>query len=392
MGQDYLRQILMTGYAIIVAVADRNYATYPPMVVPVICPDDIHKYEFDYVVVAIRVAIAMNDILTVLESQGIPQSKIVCIYERFEDPELFVSQSNDSSRKPYHTSLDDNIGLSIAIMLAGGYGDHIIQKRVVTELISFLPKANIDIYCIRYSDFLRYLYSDCPQVKNVIDDLGVRYRENVEKYSLSLHIEACHFMRVDHYEDEVFNDGYPDFAEHVKTLIRETVKDGINLGIPTHISNIRRWYKGLNAYSGFNYNGAFNIADKKVNIPITEKGLQYLATHVHGTYFTINGGVGECKDGSKASKSWPIERFQQVVNYLRDRYPKLQVVQLGAPDSDKIQNAQYYFLGLPMEIVAAPLQGAVFHLDIEGGLPHMPSQIATNCIVLFGATSLDYYG
>ena len=63
LGQDYLLQMKITHFCDVVAVADRNYLKYPPMTVRLIDPFDIHEYEFDYVVVAIRMQAAYSEIV-----------------------------------------------------------------------------------------------------------------------------------------------------------------------------------------------------------------------------------------------------------------------------------------------------------------------------------------
>ena len=53
-GLSYLRQLLMTCYAEPVAVADRKWKQYPPLVVPYCPPDKINELKFDYVVLAMK--------------------------------------------------------------------------------------------------------------------------------------------------------------------------------------------------------------------------------------------------------------------------------------------------------------------------------------------------
>ena len=42
--------------------------------------------------------------------------------------------------------------------------------------------------------------------------------------------------------------------------------------------------------------------------------------------------------------------------------------------------------------MAHVLKNTLFHLDIEGGLVHIATQLGTKCIVLFGPTVKEYYG
>ncbi len=389
LGQDYLLQMQITHYCEVVAVADKNYAKYPPMVVPVIDPNTIRDWTFDYVVIALRVAVAFNAVHRILEEQGVPEEKIVCIYERNTEG---IRIYNESDEEDGQVLSCDKGKAAIALLITGGLGDHVIQKRLLMEFMALAPGICIDIYAIRHVDFLTYLYSDCDAVKCVIDDLGSRYNANRNRYAIGISIEACHYLRVDEYKGGMIKNEYPRLAKSMEILIRETAKEGINLGIPVHVSNTIRWYRGLNAYSGFNYNGAFSIDNKNVVFPLTEKGEAFYRNLGISKYFTVNYGSGECQDVRKVAKMWPAERFEQTIALLRGKYPHLTSVQLGAVDAKRLKGVDRYVLGKSMEYVGSVLQHALFHLDIEGGLVHIASQIGTKCIVLFGPTVEEYYG
>ena len=45
-----------------------------------------------------------------------------------------------------------------------------------------------------------------------------------------------------------------------------------------------------------------------------------------------------------------------------------------------------------MELVAYTLKKSLLHIDIEGGLVHLATQMRTKCIVLFGPTQEEYFG
>ena len=389
LGQDYLLQMEITNYCEVVALADKNFSSYPPMVVPVIDPKTIHEWSFDYVIIALRVAVAFNAIHQILEEQGVPEDRIICIYERNMGETCILSENDGESRQML--SCDDG-KIAIALLITGGLGDHVIQKRLLMELMALAPRILIDIYAIRHKDFLTYLYSDCDAVKYVIDDLGSRYNINRGKYTISISIEACHYLRVDEYKEEIVKNVYPRLAKSMEILIRETAKEGIDLGVPVYVSNAIRRYKGLDAYSGFNYNGAFSIDDRNVTFPLTKRGEAFYRGLGISTYFTVNYGSGECQDIGEVAKMWPAERFEQTIALLKNQYPCLISVQLGAADAKKLKGVDRYILGESMEYVGSVLQHTLFHLDIEGGLVHIASQIGTKCVVLFGPTVEEYYG
>lgn len=58
---------------------------------------------------------------------------------------------------------------------------------------------------------------------------------------------------------------------------------------------------------------------------------------------------------------------------------------------EKIENADVHLLGKNLELVKYILKNSLLHIDCEGGLVHLASQLGTKCVVLFGATDVDYY-
>ncbi|MDD7056415.1 MAG: glycosyltransferase family 9 protein, partial [Selenomonadaceae bacterium] len=92
-----------------------------------------------------------------------------------------------------------------------------------------------------------------------------------------------------------------------------------------------------------------------------------------------------------SAKQWPLAYFTAWVKLFKERYPHVQVVQVGGADTERIVGADYYLLGRDIELVKYVLRGAVFHLDIEGGLVHLATQLGTRCVVLFGPTPLRIF-
>ncbi len=388
LGQDYLKQMIITGYCRVIAMADRNHGNYPGMIVPVIAPEEICRFEYDYIVLAIRVEIAKNEIARILREQGVADDKIVCIYER-NNTDITVFSKEDSY-KNYKTSYKDSEE-SMAILLSGGLGDNIIQKRFVTELIKFAPEIAIDIYSIRNTDYLRYLYSDIANIRNVIEDLGSRYDGECHNYTFSLVMEACRYVRVDECREKT---AYSDLSQRLKKVMNESDKEKITLSTPTAVPNSIRLFQGLNAYNCFNYNGAFDIQDKKVGIPITDNGEHFYngLGLKQKQFYTVNFGTGECADPSKVAKMWYQDRFEEVISLMKDRYPDIQVIQLGASNAIQLKGIDKYVLGESMDRVASLLKRTLFHLDIEGGTVHMATQLGIKCIVLFGPSPEEFYG
>ena len=171
LGQDYYLQLFITKYCEVIGFVDKNYIYYQNSVVQVYSPEEIYKLQFDYIVVALRMKAAFNEIKRVLQYSGVPNEKIVAVFEReYNEINIFTDESApDKSvgliEPAYKSDLE-----SIAILATGGYGDMVIQKRLVMEIVKLLPDCGIDIYNIKSLDLLQILYTDIHNVRNIIPD------------------------------------------------------------------------------------------------------------------------------------------------------------------------------------------------------------------------------
>ena len=58
---------------------------------------------------------------------------------------------------------------------------------------------------------------------------------------------------------------------------------------------------------------------------------------------------------------------------------------------ERLSNADFHLLGTDLELTKYILKNSLLHVDIEGGPVHLASQLGTKCVVLFGATDIQYY-
>jgi ADP-heptose:LPS heptosyltransferase len=369
-------------------MADRNYQKYPQMKVPVIAPGEICNYAFNRVVIALRTEIGTREVLDVLQKQGIGKEKTVCVYEREELDIYTTTHKKDGTEFSRSCGADT----AIAILVSGGLGDNIIQKRFIKELIKYAPDVNVDLYSIRNADYLKWLYSDTPEIKYVIDDLGCRYNDFRQEYSVAMVIEACRYVRIDVIDETHLSEVYSELCKRLIHLKSEFDREDISLTTPIAVPNLIRIFKGQNAYSCFNYNGAFCINDKVVDIPISENARENYKTYGLKRYFTVNYGAGECSDPRKVAKMWYPERFEEVIACLKKSYPDIEAVQLGTDNAEHLAGINHYIFGESMDNVAAVLEHSLFHIDTEGGLVHLATQVGTKCFVLFGPSPESFYG
>lgn len=394
LGQEYYLQMSITHYCTIIGFVDKNYQKYTNSAITVYSPDDIPSLEFDYVVVALRMAAAFNEIKRNLTIAGVPDDRIVAVYERNYEIQYLFSQLNMKSEKMGYAFLEGEE--SIAFLVTGGIGDMVIQKKLITEIIRLVPECRIDIYNIKAFEFLKHLYVDVPNIINILPDLGSRYRDNHNKYKLSLTMEACHYIQVDTFDEKYWRSRNLIFADKIQMLIKRIKEENVGISMPAHVTMFRRWYKGENAYTGFNYDGVFGVRDKRVNIPLNSiAGIEFekiRCSWKNSQYITINCGNGDCADATQVAKSWPIEYYNSLVYLVKEEFHDLDIVQLGGSEAGRIKGCDTYCLGEDFLLVEHILKNSLLHIDIEGGLVHIASQLGTKCIVMFGPTVAEYYG
>ena len=387
LGQEYLKQIKITDYCKVIGFVDKNFAEYKSSAVPVYAPEKVNELEFDFVVVALRSEIYLSDVKRILNEQGVIDDKIVCVLERVLPLSILNAEKNDDNLPQLAC---DTKKISFAIYMSGGIGDMVIYKRIIEELHRILSNAILDIFAIGNMDFLQWVYCEEDYIKNILHDLGNRYNNNREKYSIAISLMGASFLQVDYVNENDLSEN-KNFLKTINKLIKGCNFENFNFGTPVAVMFYRRMFNGENCYTGFNYGDVFSIKDIQIKIPSPKKYIEQFEKIGLQNYITINTGNGTNKDSTGVSKSWPIERFQKVADMFKKRYPNIKVVQIGLPGEPKIDNAYEYFIGESFGLVAEVLRNAIFHLDIEGGLVHLASQIGTKCIVLFGPTQHAYF-
>ena len=388
LGQEYLKQIRITNYCQVVGFVDKNFADYQTSAVPVYAPDKVGELSFDYAVIALRGSFGVPAVKKVLREHDVVEDKIICVLERnIEAQDGFNSSEKTESSLPNLACETNN--LSFALFMSGGIGDMVTYKRLIEELHRLAPKAAMDIFTVRGVDFLQWLYSEEEYVKNITPDLGVRYVDNRQRYSFALSFMGAGVLDVDFVNEDDFADD-DNLLFKIKSLDAKCQFENFNFSIPAATMFYRRIYNGENCYTGFNYGNVFSIADKQIKIPTPQKFADEFAALNLTDYITVNTGNGTATNDVAVAKSWPTERFQTTVDMFKQRYPNIKVAQIGIPGEPIIEGADRYFMGEPFGLVAELLRHAIFHLDIEGGLVHLASQIGTKCVVLFGPTLTAY--
>ncbi len=389
MGQAYVKQMLITDFCHVVGMVDKNYANYKNTVVPVYAPSSIHELHFDYVVVALKISGSFPEVQRILYSEGVSNEKIVFIGKRADcQGGLFGEYGGVPVEEPLAWKQGT---VSVALFLLAAMGGLIFIKRFILELVRLIPECKIDIYVTHLGNAIRCFYSDIPNINAFVQHLGSRYNDNREQYDLSMQINSVGCLTVDVFKPNRIPAQYAGFKNKIEELRNRIKDDEYSDSMPRIVLFQNRRFHRQNAYTSFNY-GVFNIHDKKVPMPLDFDAAKRFEKLELGRYITVNYGNGSCKDGSKIAKMWPLQNFNMLVNSFKRQYPDISVVQLGTSDAERIDGVDRYIFGEPFELVIHILRNSMLHIDIEGGLVHLATQLGTKCAVLFGPTPEFYYG
>lgn len=278
----------------------------------------------------------------------------------------------------------------IAFCPTGGLGDYIISAKVLEE-IQMCCEAKIDVFCEK-TVFGRAIYGEREGV-------SLREYKDFEKdrnsYDLALLVE--HFIHIKNYDPKRLSKLSPVLYEKVNYILDNW--DKLYVDIPQQCWREKIQFErckvlGLDRWTELRMGEAFEIADKKVDIPIDESCMTIWEEngHTDKKYVTINYGADAMRAGLKQLKMWPKEYFEELVERIHRELPEMKVVQLGDKKAEMIAKCDKYVFGESMEQTKWILKKSLVHIDCEGGLVHLATQLGTKCIVIFGPTPLHMYG
>lgn len=332
---------------------------------------------YDYIVVAQDSDERKGEILKELRAYQVPLEKVIF------DVKAYIMEE-----KPVFSK-----NARICIIVTGGLGDYIIEKRFIVEFLKL--DKNMEIYIssddLKKKDFLSAVFFDMPRTILTYENASdIIFSEYDMVFSLD-HIMRLLFVnktqlkiksrRVFHFA-KIWLNKYDNIKEYNKKIQWESV---------VHVERAK--ILGMNRYSIMQTYTNLTISDTHVRIALkTAYKKYYNALGLGKKYITVNRGADSRPDGKMQVKVWPSEAYQELIRLVKAKYPHLQVVQIGNKGSERFGNADHYVFGEHIETVKYVLRDSMLHIDCEGGLVHLATQLGTKCIVVFGPTPAFYYG
>ena len=390
-GQEYLRQIEITKYCTVVGFLDRKQPIGISLKVPVYNPEIVQTIDYDYVVLAVNNNTYCNDMCETLWKLGTEREKIVHVGLR-ADVDIIMPKTENGALKEHSFAFTRN-KISIALKYPSSLGDCIQRKALYIELSKVFQNCLIDIYATN-TTFIRSIYSDQNNINEIIDDGGALYYKNASKYLMAL--EVRYTLLLNSLNFDLAKELGEEYEKKLRIIKDCSEKYDLPL-VPLTQNRIqceRAIFKGWNCYSFYNYISLFNIKSSVVSIPMSDEYKSIFEEMNLSSYITLNYGNSSTSKGNKNinSRQWPKEHLLKFIKLFKLRFPTIKIVQVGDSNAEELMGVDTYVLGKNIELVKYVLKGALLHLDSEGGLTHLATQIGTKCVVLFGPTQEELFG
>lgn len=391
-GQEYLRQLMVTGYCEVVGFLDRAWDKHAPLVVEIYPPQKVNSLEYDFIVLAFDSYNIAIDAKSTLCQLNIPLDKIVYVGQRAYDANISIVGANNSSKNEYTFAFEKK-SLCIALKYPATLGDAIQRKALLLEIARIFKGCLIDVYVTKKT-FIKSFYSDVSELNEIVEDVGVLYHRNKKKYLLSMEVRFALFL--DYLNYDLARSLGGEYERYLKLMEKENKDYGMPLSplSQSHIQFERSLYRGRNAYQFYNYISLINVKDSSVNIPIKKDAETIWKRLKFDNYIVVNYGNGfSSKTNPMAdTRSWPKDYWEDLLNKFKDLYPDMQIIQCGDVNSEKLIGADRYALDLDIEVTKYVLKNALLYVGTEGGLVHLATQLGTKCVCLFGPTYSELFG
>lgn len=278
--------------------------------------------------------------------------------------------------------------IHVAFYPTGGLGDYIISKAVLEEIAN-CGKCAVTIYCDK-SKFAHTIFRD------ITEDIRDYWNFDIDLYKYDLAIRSEHFIHVEGYKKEKIYKQAPELWKKIYYILDNREWLYVNIDQQCYRERIqfeRCRVNGLDRWTEQRMGRAFRIEDRHVNIPLAVAEENRWINELGTTkYVTLNYGADEMIPGKSQLKLWPKNNYEEFVGLIKEKMPNITVVQLGDSNAPRIKGVDVYIFGENLEYVKYILKGSMCHIDCEGGLVHLATQLETKCIVMFGPTPVHMYG
>ena len=285
-----------------------------------------------------------------------------------------------------------------------GIGDAIVAIRFLRDFAGFVSKGTdghlvFDVF-YRSPDSIKFITAAMPNVRRVLNLPD--YTLIRKFYDIDLKLNTFFIKEeINELSRKKISEKFPSILkiiENIKTSrspLEKYIKtrpfsEGILSDAVTAIGLSRAVYLNNTA-------GIASPADTlKLNIDIYSAETITAKFNLKGVKFiTVHDGWDEntkTKTGS-STKSYPPQKWQELVSLLKHEFPDYTVVQLGGlGNGSDIEGVDLNLRGkTTLKEAASLLAVSSLHIDTDSGLVHIAVSLGTPCAVIFGPTNVKYF-
>ena len=354
------------------------------------------KYSLSYVFV-----IPIAKIKTNLKSKAIRK-------------EYFGSGTADK-KKGNEGTADNADACYIAVNIGNaGIGDAIVAIRFLRDFANFVSNESIvfDIF-YRTPDSIKFIAAALPNARRVLNLPD--YTLMSKFYDIDLRLNTFFIKEeINEASRKKLSDKFPAVLEiigniktnqhHLEKYIKtRPFSEGIlsdavtamGLSRATYLNNIAGIANNIDTANNDASNNRKNIINGASLLNIDREPAAVSKFNLQGVKFiTVHDGWDEntkTKTGS-ATKSYPPQKWQELVSMLKHEFPEYTVVQLGGlGNGSDITDIDLNLRGkTTLNKAASLLSASSLHIDADSGLVHIAVSLGTPCAVLFGPTNAEY--
>lgn len=289
--------------------------------------------------------------------------------------------------------LEPDSALRISIYLGGALGDYIVYLRFVDE-VSAVYKCKVDIFLDRI-EFGEFVYGKRENVTIIHDAENCLFQNSANHYDLAVHLD--HGLILKHCSLGSIREKAPDFYVTACKIVEYTRSNHIDISNQHERESVilrRAKFSGETKWSKISCGGAVDMSSMYSSIVLEADALSVLDRHQLRLrrYITVNYGADKNMGGTAQTKVLPAQTLTGFIAEFKMAHPDYLVVQTGVRNSLPLPGADRHAFDCKLEETAVILKYSSCHIDSEGGLVHLASQLSTPCVVAFGPTPSYYYG
>ena len=277
--------------------------------------------------------------------------------------------------------------LHILLHLRGGMGDACAHRVCIKALRKQLPQA------------IFYYYTDSPRAAELLfvpDEKNVILPSGKVPYyrAYDMACEVCISFKTVYVNKERIAQLAPEFLPVLKTSLSRQKELSFFLQDNYLLDDAlgRFLYKkGVSHLEAIRYLSALDFEVNETGL-LPDSILKRDVSHygLKKPYITLHSGINITFDtkGRTPLKCWPQENWRVFVNLFREKFPHIQIVQLGGKNSPRFDFADVCLVEKSdLKDLPALLAGAAAHIDGESGLVQLTRWLPTKAVVLFGNTA-----